>query len=118
MEGNQDSQKISFSILNNILEDLHSFYLSKDEIPKKVEKKKNKSLSQILNEHSVKMIRKLKYKKNVKEKEVYFLHHVSVHHQYIKNFCGYHALYNLMEACKLIKSAGKIKKFLFNDPVS
>jgi hypothetical protein len=117
MEGNQDSQNFSIAILNNILCDLHSFY-SKDEIPKNEEIKKNKLFSEILEENDVKMIRKLKFKKNIKEKEEYFLHHVLVHQQYIKNFCGYHALYNLMEACNLIKSNEKTKKFLFNDPVS
>ncbi len=112
----KDEKIICLSILENILLDIYSFYSQK--IAEKTTNKQIKNLCQIFKENKIETIKEIKFKKDEKEEKEHCLYHVSVLHQYIPNFCGYHALFNLMEACKLIKYSEKKERIEFNDAVS
>lgn len=52
--------------------------------------------------------------RNVKKKHP--LYHIEVHKQFIHGFCGYHAMFNLIESVEMLKNNKKDQKFTILEP--
>ena len=72
-------------------------------------------LSDFAQQYDLSILRSLEFSQDSHHKS-YQLKHMQVHKQFVYNLCGYHALYNLIELCKLIKSQDlkKSPKEIFN----
>jgi len=60
-------------------------------------------LSDFAKAHKLPILRALSFYDDSPFKS-YQLQHLEVHKQFVPNLCGYHALYNMLEICKVLKS--------------